>query len=140
MKKLIQLYESRNLNFERDKDYYADSIPRIKYFFQRNLKKVNQVRLMIIGEAPLWGSSEEKYIYNPDSPVSSFLSYIHIENLTGIWTWNKRTMLDAMNQNGIVVFDISPYPLNDTDTQIQYEDLTEEEYRSLIPFRRIENL
>ena len=66
------------------------------------LKIKKPVRFVIVGEAT---TSFDNYIYNPDSPKTSFLfpSLIKCET--------KNEMLRFFEENGILVFDLYPVPL-----------------------------
>ena len=92
----------------------------------------------MIAEAPLWGHNE-KYVYNPDSNNTQFFYRSDLEEILKIDINNKKDFIETCNRIGLLIIDISPFPLNAKDTKINYgktengsKKLTKNEYKDLV--------
>lgn len=108
-----------------DLTYLADAYERMESYWQANFTDMARVGLVILAEAPLFGTAES-YIYNPDAPHTNFLYPCNLKPITGQdgQGWSKAELLTALRQLGILVMDIYPYCFNDTDTPFSYPGLS----------------
>ncbi len=120
-------------HFEKDNDYLKGAFEGIQHLWLQNFEKVDSVKCIMIGEAPLWGN-DKSYIYNPETVNSQFF---YREDLACLVTENcqledKTQFLERLNELGIVIVDISPFALNPENTEINYRILGRGAYKSLI--------
>ncbi|MDY0281709.1 MAG: hypothetical protein RBR35_14245 [Salinivirgaceae bacterium] len=125
-------------NFENDNKYLESAFKKINDIWIENFNKIEKVKYLMIAEAPLWGISE-KYIYNPDSNNTQFFYRSDLEETLKTKIGNKKDFIRACNKIGLLIIDISPFPLNANDTKINYgknkngsKKLTKTEYRDLV--------
>ena len=104
----------------------------INHLWDINFRKISKVRLVIIGEAPLWGKNEENYIYNPNTNNSQFFYRGDIDKIIGYEPNNKTEFLNILAKLGILIIDVSPYALNGIDTQLTYQHLRNLNYVQMI--------
>ncbi|HWB90557.1 MAG TPA: hypothetical protein VG605_01840 [Puia sp.] len=133
-KKVIQnFYYEKGLskNFEKDDFYLERSFNDIKKIWFDNLNQIKKVKYLMIAEAPLWGKGK-KYIYNPDTNNSQFFYRSDLGDILNQHIVDKRDFIKMCNEIGLLIVDISPFPLNPTDTSINYRDLPKSQYRRLV--------
>lgn len=137
---LRSFYEKNGLEiyFKNDIDYIEKSFDEIYEFWRTNFDQIKKINYLMIAEAPLWGINK-KYIYNPATNNSQFFYRRDLGNVIGEMISTKQEFLKVCNKIGLLVLDISPYPLNQTDTAINYREtnihskgLTGKQYRELI--------
>jgi hypothetical protein len=137
---LRNFYEKNGLeNFiKNDIDYLEKAFNEIYELWKINYDQIKEIRYIMIAEAPLWGRNK-KYIYNPETTNSQFFFRSDLGDIIGERISTKQEFLKACNIIGIIVLDISPYPLNQTDTVINYKKtnnhskgLTKKQYRELV--------
>lgn len=115
--------------FDTDYEYLNNSISIIDDLWLTNFKKFESIKLIIIGEAPLWGKGKienRAYIYNekydpPQRPIS-FFTKNHYNFHYSPPVKNKIQLLDALSKKGILFLDVLPYPLNENITAISYRN------------------
>lgn len=128
----------RENDFEMDNKYLENAFRKINDIWIDNLDKIEEVKYLMIAEAPLWGENEE-YIYNPDTNNTQFFYRSDLEETLKTKIRNKEEFIRTCNTIGLLIIDISPYPLNTKDTKINYgknengsRKLTKKEYRDLV--------
>lgn len=140
-KKIIEsYYDSFGLanEFEKDNIYLKNAFNEIKKTWIENFEKINRVKYLLIAEAPLWGQ-KKKYIYNLKTNNTQFFHRSDLEQILNIQITDKKDFIKTCNEIGLLVVDISPFPLNTKDTKINYsknkdgsKKLTKKEYRELV--------
>ena len=115
--------------------YLRDAYLETERIWLEEVKKITAPRIVLLGEAPLYGK-EKNYIYNPKTPPSSFLRasdfediYIHTEKR------DKVTLIKLMRESGIVVVDAFPFVFNTTDNltlNFSYMKRPSKRYRVLL--------
>ncbi len=128
----------RENDFEKDNEYLESAFKKINDIWIENFNKIEKVKYLMIAEAPLWGKGE-KYIYNPDSNNTQFFYRSDLEETLNTRIGNKKEFIRICNKIGLLIIDISPFPLNTNDTKINYgknkngsKKLTKKEYRDLV--------
>ena len=133
-------YDSLGLvnEFERDNFYLENAFNEIKKIWIENFEKIDKVKYLLIAEAPLWGQ-KKKYIYNLKTNNTQFFFRSDLEKILNIQITDKKEFIETCNEIGLLVVDISPFPLNTKDTKINYgknkdgsNKLTKKEYRDLV--------
>ena len=150
---LIQLiknvYDSHNLQehfLKKDRSYLINAHFDIERIWQENFEKIEQVKYVILSEAPLWGESNS-YIYNFSTSFTQFfyendlyfaLNQELINNSQESLSQKKEMFFKTLNDLGILILDVSPYALN-SKTAINYSrsdvdtlKLNPQEYRNLL--------
>lgn len=96
---------------QKEIDYLLKSAEKIdEYFEQYALKE--SIRHIIIGEAPLFGS-EEAYIYNPSSKLTSFLRLSDFPNTASNKPKAaKKIFFEKLKEYKILVLDCYPLAIN----------------------------
>lgn len=121
---LYPLYHCAGLlsRWEGDLTYLRRAYDRTEELYQANFARMSTVRLVILAEAPLFGSGEV-YIYNPEARHTSFLWPSDLADIAGrdTSTLPKAEYLALLRQLGILVVDIFPYALNNDDTGRVYK-------------------
>ena len=83
--------------------------PHIEDLWWRNLKKMKEVKYVLVGEAPLYGNNQ-KYIYNPESAGTSFLSKRAVQKFSSKAGYSisikTKRMLECMRSIGLIVVDL----------------------------------
>lgn len=133
-KKIIKAFYDQNgfsAKFEKDNDYLERAFNDIYKIWLDNLNQIETVNFLMIAEAPLWGQVK-KYIYNPDVNNSQFFYRSDIGDILNRHIADKKDFISVCNEIGLIVVDISPFPLNTKDTSINYRDLTKAQYRQLV--------
>lgn len=138
---LREFYARHDLTeyFERDNSYLESAFDEITRIWFDNLCKIDEIKYLMIAEAPLWGKSKS-YIYNPDTPFTQFFQKSDLEYVLGVKIRDKMEFIDRCNEIGLLIIDISPFALNTEDTIINYRrksklnpnGITKCEYRQLI--------
>jgi len=121
-KYLKDIYEKYGIEkyFRTDYEYLKNSIDEINSLWNENIKKVDNVKLIILAEAPLWGK-EKKYFYNPATNHSQFFYRSDLEYIIGELIENKIELISKLNETGIVIIDFSPFPFNPEKTKLSYQ-------------------
>ena len=88
IKALDSIYENRGLHLNKDLDYLINAYHEIHSLWIENLKRIDEVKLVVLGEAPLWGA-KKSYIYNPDTKNTQFFHRKDLEPILGFTPANK---------------------------------------------------
>ena len=130
---LKSFYDNNGLSnrFEKDNIYLEKAFNEINNIWLDYLNKIETVNFLMIAEAPLWGQ-KKKYVYNPDINNSQFFYRSDLSDILNIDIADKKDFIRICNEIGLIVVDISPFPLNYEDTGINYRDLTTTQYRQLV--------
>lgn len=94
-------------------EYLENSYHEIEALWLSETKNVKP-SLIIIGEAPLFGS-KKSYIYSRESPQTSFLFHSAIEDID-TKNSSKESLLNALAKFRILILDLMPYALNEEST------------------------
>lgn len=140
-KQIIEsFYDSLGMakEFASDNIYLESAFSEIDDLWTKNFEKIDKVNYLMLAEAPLWGQ-DKSYIYNPNTNNSQFFYRSDLEQILNINVPDKREFIDTCNEIGLLVVDISPFPLNSNDTKINYginvdgsKKLTKKAYRELV--------
>lgn len=140
-KQIIEsFYNKLGLTNEFDKDniYLERAFNEINEIWLKNFQNIEKVKYLMIAEAPLWGH-KKKYIYNPKTNNSQFFYRSDLETILNIRIPDKKDFITTCNEIGLLVVDISPFPLNTVDTRINYgknkngsKKLNKTEYKELV--------
>lgn len=124
--------------FKKDNIYLENAFNEINKIWIKNFKNIDKVKYLLIAEAPLWGQNK-KYIYNPKTNNSQFFYRSDLETILNIQITDKKEFIKTCENIGLLVVDISPFPLNTKDTKINYgkntvgsKKLTKKEYKDLV--------
>jgi hypothetical protein len=125
--------------FEQDNEYLEDAFNEITGIWFNNLDQINEIKYLIIAEAPLWGKSKS-YIYNPNTPCTQFFYKSDLEYILDTQIKDKAEFIRLCNEIGLLIIDISPFALNSEDIIINYRNksknnpygLTKQQYRELV--------
>lgn len=118
-------------DLKNDLVYLQSSFDEIKTLWLRNLDKIEKVNYIMIAEAPLWGG-KKKYIYNPSTSLSQFFFKSDLEEVLRIAIEDKTDFIKICNSIGLLIIDISPYPLNEKDTRINYRSIGKSNYKKIV--------
>ncbi len=81
----------------------------VNQYWNDNLLKITKpIKFLIIGEAPI---NAKNYFYNPNSTQTSFLTPSHF-GCNRVNSKDKMQLIEYLNENGILVFDLYPLPLS----------------------------
>jgi hypothetical protein len=150
---LIQLirnvYDSHDLQdhfLNNDRSYLINAHCDIERIWQENFMNIEQVKYLLLSEAPLWGVNNS-FIYHYSTSFTQFfyendllfaLNRDLIHDSQESISVKKERFINTLNDLGIVIIDVSPYALNST-TAINYSrndvdtlKLNPEEYRNLL--------
>lgn len=132
-KELILIYEKFNLELkENEIQYLKDAFEFTERLWLKQFEKIEKINFVMISEAPLFGD-KQKYFYNPNSQFSSFFYFKNIEAFNIKYSkedYNKKEfVLEHLNQKGFLILDLYPLALNKYDTQINFNSITNKEYK-----------
>lgn len=137
---LQKYYELNGLSgaFSKDNIYLENAFHEINKIWLENFNQIKTVNYLMIAEAPLWGSIK-KYIYNPKTNNSQFFYRSDLGDILNRHIADKREFIKICNEIGLLVVDISPFPLNSIDTKINYsknengsKKLTDSQYQQIV--------
>lgn len=130
---LKSFYEQSGLSgkFNKDNIYLEIAFNDIYKIWYDNLNQIKTVNYLMIAEAPLWGKTK-KYIYNPDINNSQFFYRSDLGDILNRHIADKQEFIKVCNEIGLLIVDISPFPLNQNDTVINYRTLSTTQYRQLV--------
>ncbi|AZI27634.1 hypothetical protein EA772_20645 [Pedobacter sp. G11] len=114
-------YEQNGLSgaFDTDNIYLENAFNEIYKIWLDNFKQIKTVNYLMIAEAPLWGNIK-KYIYNPKTNNSQFFYRSDLGDILNRQIDDKEDFIKICNEIGLLIVDISPFPLNSKDTKINY--------------------
>lgn len=118
-------------DFKHDILYLQTSFDEIKNLWLKNLNNIEIINYIMIAEAPLWGN-EKKYIYNSATNFSQFFYKSDLEEVLRISINDKAEFIKICNSIGLLIIDISPFPLNEKDTRLNYRSLGKSKYKKII--------
>lgn len=131
---ILKAFYARNgllTQFDKDSAYLEEAFNGINTIWLDNLSQIKTVNYLMIAEAPLWGK-EKKYIYNPDINNSQFFFRSDLGDILNRPIADKPEFIRICNEIGLLVIDISPFPLNPKITSINYRDITTTQYKQLV--------
>lgn len=130
---LLHFYTQKKIEdrFENDKKYLSDAFEEIEKIWISNYNKIKTINYVMLSEAPLWGESKS-YIYNPKTKFTQFFYRSDLEYCVKVKIGNKTEFINKLNDIGFIILDISPYPLNEKDTTINYRSISKKDYMSLL--------
>jgi hypothetical protein len=107
-----------------------------------NFANVETLRLVMLSEAPLFGSNS-RYFYNAATPFGAFFHFRDAEAILGDGFTRERTskefLLAELARAGFVILDLFPFALNKDDTpSVTYRKMSVRRYRQL--FQRTASL
>lgn len=114
-----------------DINYLSKAYLEIESIWKLHYDQIDQINYVMLSEAPLWGSNR-KYIYNPDINNSQFFYRSDLEYVLDDMIPNKTEFITQMNKMGLIILDISPFPLNQFDTHINYRSISKSDYMRLL--------
>ena len=119
---LRNLYNKYNVSdfFENDYEYLSESINDINELWNDNIKNIEQIKLIILAEAPMWGDNK-KYFYNQCTDHSQFFYKSDLEYVTNQNIKNKKELISELNKTGTIILDFSPFPFNPSKTKLSYK-------------------
>lgn len=118
-------------NFEKDNQYLESAFSEITDIWFENLDQIEEVKYLMIAEAPLWGKTKN-YIYNPKTKFTQFFFKSDLEHLLNATIKDKADFVRRCNEIGLLIIDISPFALNPTDTTINYRTISKPQYLDLV--------
>ncbi|MGE5355326.1 MAG: hypothetical protein ACM3PT_03740 [Deltaproteobacteria bacterium] len=137
---LKSFYEQNRISdaFDEDSIYLENAFNEIYKIWLGNFNQIKKVNYLMIGEAPLWGSIK-KYIYNPNTNNTQFFYRSDLSYVLNRPIEDKREFIKVCNEIGLLIMDISPFPLNTKDTKINYsknencsKKLSKKQYQQLV--------
>lgn len=152
-KELIQLiknvYDKHDLQehfLNNDRNYLINAHFDVERIWNQNFMNIEQVKYVLLSEAPLWGRNNS-FIYNFSTSFTQFfyendlffaLNQDLIHDSQESIIVKKERFIKTLNGLGILIIDVSPYALNST-TAINYSrndvntlKLNPIEYRNLL--------
>ncbi len=120
----------------RELEYLENAFVTCERLWSQQVARVTQPKLVVIGEAPLFGD-KKSYVYSPATPQSSFLyaSDFPEGKITGSHgpLQNKQILLDRMAMHGVVIVDAFPYALNPVSTpSLHFRNMSPDLYARLL--------
>jgi hypothetical protein len=115
--------------------YLKNAFVATERMWAENFAKIGTVRLVMLSEAPLFGSNR-RYFYNVATPFGAFFHFRDAEAILGHGFAKERTgkefLLEDLAHAGFIILDLFPFPLNQDDTpSITYRKLSASRYRQL---------
>ncbi len=126
--------------FSQDIEYLSAAYEFTENLWAKQINRMSEVRLVMLSEAPLYGS-EQSYIYNPDTKPTAFF---HFNDLSAIIDADqmetdfdsprskKSYMIDCLAQNGFLFLDIFPFALNPMITAFNFKKMSAKMYNRLL--------
>lgn len=77
---LKEIYQEQNIieHFEKDESYLKNAFEITETLWTEQFDKINKLKVIMISESPLFGDIQ-KYIYNINTPPSSFFYFQDIK-------------------------------------------------------------
>ena len=138
---LKEIYQEQNIieHFEKDESYLKNAFEITEALWTEQFNKIDKLKVIMISESPLFGDIQ-KYIYNINTPPSSFFYFQDIkafpncENIIQPTTVQeqKKIIINEFQKNEFLILDIFPFALNSKDTIINYRQMNIALYRQLL--------
>ncbi len=115
--------------------YLKTAFVETERMWRENFDRVKKVRLVMLSEAPLFGT-DRRYFYNACTPFGGFFHFQDAQAILGHDFAKGRTdkefLLAALAGAGFILLDLFPFALNKDDTQsITYRRMPAGCYRDL---------
>jgi hypothetical protein len=122
--------------------YLKNAFVATERMWAENFAKVATVRIVLLSEAPLFGSNR-RYFYNAFTPFGAFFYFRDAEAILGQDFAKGRTgkefLLAELARAGFIILDLFPFALNEDDTpSVTYRKMSVSRYRQL--FQRTASL
>jgi hypothetical protein len=122
--------------------YLKSAFVATERMWAENFATVETVRLVMLSEAPLFGTNR-RYFYNAATPFGAFFHFRDAEAILGHGFARERTgkefLLPELARAGFIILDLFPFALNKDDTPlITYRKMSASRYRQL--FQRTASL
>jgi hypothetical protein len=119
---------------DQECDYLKNAFVATERMWAQNFAGVTTVRIVLLSEAPQFGTGE-RYFYNSDTKYSSFFYYQDAEAALGRKFGKNRTgkrfVLADLARAGFIILDVFPFALNKDDTPSIRFDRQSLRYREL---------
>ncbi len=135
---LSDFYYDKNVDqhFKNDEKYLSVAFKEIEKIWMQNYNEITTVNYVMLSEAPLWGE-RKSYIYNPAIKNTQFFYRSDLEFCLKEKIKDKVKFINKLNSIGFIILDISPFPLNGKDTNINYRAISNNDYKYLLNKIRI---
>lgn len=117
--------------FENEENYLRNSFYEMEEMWNTQFDRIKKVNYVMFSESPLWGY-QKKYLYNPETRLSQFFYKSDLEFVLGKKIEHKDEFLKTLTEIGFIILDISPFVLNETDTSINYREISKRDYKTLV--------
>ncbi|MCP4763469.1 MAG: hypothetical protein GY870_16975, partial [archaeon] len=114
-----------------DEKYLSVAFKEIEKIWMQNYNEITKINYVMLSEAPLWGE-RKNYIYNPIIKNTQFFYRSDLEFCLKETIKDKVEFINKLNAIGFIILDISPFPLNEKDTTINYRAISKHDYKSLL--------
>jgi hypothetical protein len=130
---LLDFYSHKKVDhhFRSDEKYLSIAFEEIEKIWMHNYNEINSANYVMLSEAPLWGESKN-YIYNPKVNNTQFFYRSDLEYCVKEKIKDKTEFINKLNAIGFIILDISPFPLNEKDTIINYRAISKKDYKNLL--------
>jgi len=130
---LFKFYAQKGIEdaFDKDNNYLESAFHGIESMWLRNYHELPSIKLIVIAEAPLWGSARS-YIYNPETRNTQFFYRSDLASILNSTIATKAEFIRNCNDLGLIFLDISPFAFHPLHTVINYTQLSKSDYRSLV--------
>ena len=138
---LRELYHDWGIEryFDDDIKYFRQAFSFTSELWHTQYRLIENIKFVMIAEAPLYGDNKS-YFYNPEADFTPFFWFNDIEAFLeeGIeqnyqtTVEKKQYVLEILKRKGFIIIDLFPFALNDNDTHINYQSLTNSKYLSLL--------
>jgi hypothetical protein len=115
--------------------YLKNAFVATEQMWAENFATVATVRLVMLSEAPLFGS-QRRYFYNAATPFGAFFHFRDAEAILGDGFARERAskafLLAELARAGFIILDLFPFALNKDDTpSVTYRKMSVSRYRQL---------
>jgi len=124
-------YKKVDQHFENDEKYLSVAFKEIEKIWMQNYNAITTINYVMLSEAPLWGE-RKSYIYNPIIKNTQFFYRSDLGFCLKEKIKDKIEFINKLNAIGFIILDISPFPLNEKDTTINYRAISKHDYKCLL--------
>jgi hypothetical protein len=130
---LLDFYFQKKVDhhFKADEKYLSSAFEAIEKIWKHNYNQINSINYVMLSEAPLWGINKN-YIYNPKVNNTQFFYRSDLEHCVKEKIKDKVAFISKLNAIGFIILDISPFPLNEKGTTINYRAISTKDYKILL--------